>query len=235
MTTSQVSEDFRRELFALIHRMLPVDGIRFYVYVPWAELKQDRASDEHLDQMVVAYSKSFWAVDPMHPSRFEETPTVVVSNSLLMDDASWQETDIYRGFYLPNGYFHNCDIFFKQKDRIVAVLSLVRKDAHQPFTPTELEALNRIQPFIQYSLEAIYVPHRVHNRSSLAAEFQLTARELDVVEIAMSGASNKVLCRHLGISLPTLRTHMQNIYMKTQVRSNSELISKLGRMTPSTD
>ena len=230
MSVTQVSEDFKRELFALVHRLLPVDGIRFYIYVPWAELQHDSASDKQLDQMVADYSKAFWKVDPMHPSRFEETQTVVVSNSSLMDDAAWRDSDIFKGFYQPNGYVHNCDVFFRQKDRIVAVLTLVRKNAHQPFTPLEFEQLNKVQPFIQYSLEAIYVPNRVHNRTSLAAEYQLTERELDVVEIAMSGQSNKVLCKHLGISLPTLRTHMQNIYQKTGVRSNSELISKLGRV-----
>ncbi|MEP7299407.1 MAG: LuxR C-terminal-related transcriptional regulator [Burkholderiales bacterium] len=59
-------------------------------------------------------------------------------------------------------------------------------------------------------------------------QFRLTARELDVVEIAMTGVSNKVLCKHLEISLPTLRTHIQSIYTKVGVRSNAELIARVG-------
>ena len=230
MNISHISDDFKRELLALVHRLVPVDGTRFYIYVPWVQLKQDTASDGQLDQMVEDYARKFWALDPMHPSRFEEKQTVVISNSTIMEDSAWRETEIFKGFYRPNGYFHNCDIFLKQKDRIVAVLSLVRKNADQPFTPREIELLNQVQPFVEYSLGAIYVSNRVHNRSSLSAEYRLTAREVDVVEIAMTGVSNKVLCKHLDISLPTLRTHMQNIYTKTNVRSNAELISKLGRV-----
>lgn len=230
MSITHVSEDFKRQFLALVHGLLPVDGTRFYIYVPWVQLVQDTASDGQLDQMVGDYARKFWAVDPMHPSRFEEKQTVVISNSTIMEDAAWRETEIFKDFYQPNGYFHNCDMFLRQKDRIVAVLTLVRKDVAQPFTAREIELLNQVQPFVEYTLGAIYVPSRVHNRSSLTAEYRLTAREVDVVEIATTGVSNKVLCKHLNISLPTLRTHMQNIYAKMAVRSNAELISKLGRV-----
>ncbi|CAN7609440.1 LuxR C-terminal-related transcriptional regulator [Duganella sp. LjRoot269] len=230
MDISHVSDEFKRELLALVNGLLPADGTRFYIYVPWAQLKQDTASDGQLDQMVGDYARKFWALDPMHPSRFEETGTVVISNSTIMEDAAWRETEIFKGFYQPNGYFHNCDIFLRQKDRIVAVLTLVRKRADQPFTAGEIALLRQVQPFVEYALGAIYVPSRVHNRASLSAEYRLTPREIDVVEIAATGVSNKVLCKHLAISLPTLRTHIQNIYTKMGVRSNAELIAKLGRV-----
>lgn len=226
-TNSDVSDDFKRALFALVHRLMPVDGIRFFIYVPWAQLQQDSASHHQLDTMLRQYSETWWAQDPMHPSRYEDQATAVVSNSMLMSDDEWRQSGIYTGFYQPNGYFHNCDVFFRQQGRIVAVLSLVRRDAAQPFTAAEVASLNQVQPFLEYSLGAIHVASRVISRTSLSERFHLTARELDVVEIAVTGISNKALCRHLGISLPTLRSHVQNIYTKVGVRSSSELIAKL--------
>jgi len=163
----------------------------------------------------------------MHPSNFEDKDTVVITNSMLMTDFSWQRTLIFKEFFKPHGYFHNADVFFRQKDRIIAVLSLVRKDPKQHFTDQEVELLKKVQPFIQYCLSKVYLPKRVHDRSSLADKYDFTARELDVVELALTGASNKVLVRQLKISLPTLRTHLQNIYAKVGVHSSSELISKL--------
>jgi DNA-binding CsgD family transcriptional regulator len=232
---ADVSLDFKQALFGLVTRLVPADGIRFYVYVPWAQLKQDTASHAQLDHMVRQYADTYWALDPMHPSRHEETGTLVLSNLMMMSDADWHQSDIFHGFYAPNGYAHNCDVFLRQKGRIVAVLSLVRKLEGPAFTPEEVAILGQIQPFVEYSLGAIHVSSRVHTRTSLAAGFRLTARELDVVEIAMTGVSNKVLCKHLNISLPTLRTHMQNIYAKVGVRSNAELIAKLGRVDRSDD
>lgn len=227
MATSDVSDDFKRALFALVYRLMPVDGIRFFIYVPWAQLQQDSASHEQLDTMLRQYAETWWAQDPMHPSRYEDQDTAVVSNAMLMSDDEWRQSGIYTGFYQPNGYFHNCDVFFRQQGRIVAVLSLVRRDAAQPFTEVEVAELNKVQPFVEFSLGAIHVSSRVISRTSLSARFHLTARELDVVEIAVTGVSNKVLCRHLGISLPTLRSHVQNIYAKVGVRSSSELIARL--------
>ncbi|UJW82620.1 helix-turn-helix transcriptional regulator [Hydrogenophaga sp. SL48] len=226
-TNTDVSDDFKRALFALVHRLMPVDGIRFFIYVPWAQLQQDSASHAQLDTMLRQYAETWWEVDPMHPSRFEDRDTVVVSNSMLMSDDEWRQSTIYTGFYQPSGYFHDCDVFFRQQGRIVAVLSMVRRDPAQPFSPAEVASLNQIQPFVEYSLGAIHVASRVISRTSLSARFHLTARELDVVEIAVTGISNKALCRHLGISLPTLRSHVQNIYAKVGVRSSSELIAKL--------
>jgi DNA-binding CsgD family transcriptional regulator len=225
---ADVSDAFKQAAFSLVERLLPVDGIRFYIYVPWSELQQDSASDVQLDRMVAQYIDTYWAVDPMHPSRFEDRAEVVVSNSMLMSPADWQVSEIYAGFYAPNGYSHNCDVFFRQQGRIVAVLSLVRREAQQAFTDAEVALLNTVQPFLEYSLGAVYVSQRVHSRTSLAKTFRLTPREIDVVEIAMTGVSNKVLCKHLAISLPTLRTHIQSVYQKVGVRSNAELIARVG-------
>jgi DNA-binding CsgD family transcriptional regulator len=227
MNGSAEFSEFQRELFDLVRALLPSDGVRFFVYVPWAQLKQEAGSDSRIDGMAREYAGRFWEHDPMHPSRFETQETSVISNSLIMSDARWRETVIYREFYRPNGFFHNCDIFFRQEGRIVAVLTLVRKRANLPFTAAEVELLERVQPFIEYALGRTYMSKRVHNRSSLSREYGLTAREMDVVEIALTGVGNKVLAKHLDISVPTVRTHLQRIFVKLGVRSHAELLSKL--------
>lgn len=42
----------------------------------------------------------------------------------------------------------------------------------------------------------------------------LTSRETEVVFLAIRGISNPEICRRLSISMPTLRTHLNNIYRK---------------------
>ena len=227
MNQTHSPNDFQQELFAFIERLLPVDGLRFNVYVPGINLNQEVGSDWELDLMTEEYACEFWEVDPLHPSHFEDTDTVIITNSMLMSDFRWEKTRIYKEFFEPHGVFHNADMFFRQEGVIIAVLSLVRKDRAQMFTDKEVELLKKVQRFIQYSLRQVYLPKRVHDRSSLAAKYDLTARELDVAELAMTGASNKVLIKQLHISLPTLRTHMQNIYAKVGVHSSSELVSTL--------
>ena len=227
MSQFESPEGFQNELFALINRVITVDGLRFNIYVPRLNLNEEVGSDLLMEQMSKDYANEYWSHDPMHPSCFEGTSVVVITNSLLMTDVSWQQTQIYKEFFKPHDIFHNADVFFRQKNRIIAVLSLVRKNRKEPFIKAEVELLTKLQPFIQYSLNKVYLPKRVHDRVSLAKKFGFTARELDVVELALTGASNKVLIGQLKISQPTLRTHLQNIYLKVGVHSSSELISKL--------
>lgn len=220
---------FQQAVFGLVRRLLPVDGTRFQVYVPWAQLREEAVAGQSIDRMAREYARTFWKLDPMHPSHFEGRDVQVITNSMLMGDSEWRTTAIYQGFYAPHGYFHDCDMFLRQEGRIVAVLTLVRRRAARPFTAAEVALLEALQPFIEFSLASIHMASRVHDRASLAARFGLTAREMDVVEIGMTGASNKVASQHLGVALPTLRTHLQRIYAKVGVGSNAGLMAKVGR------
>jgi len=227
MNSPESPEEFQRELFSLIERLMPTDGLRFNVYVPRINLNLEVASDQPTELMIQQYGHEFWSIDPMHPSRFDDTDVTVLSNTMLMTDTAWEKSELYQKFYQPNGMFHNADMFFRSNDRIFAVLSLLRATKGNPFIESEISRLKIIQPFVQFTLNKIYVPRRIHDRSTLCDEFELTPREIDVVELALTGASNKVLVEQLKISLPTLRTHLQNIYVKVGVHSSSELISKV--------
>jgi len=227
MQSPESREEFQNELFQLTARLVPADGMRFNVYVPRVDLNLEVSSDETTQTMTQQYARKFWLIDPMHPTLFDESDTIVLSNTMLMTDSEWVETEIYKKFYEPNGMFHNVDVFFRDNERIFAVLTLIRADRENPFCEREVNRLKMIQPFVQFTLNQIYVSERIHDRTTLGDKFELTPRELDVVELALTGASNKILVDQLKVSLPTLRTHLQNIYTKVGVHSNSELISKL--------
>ncbi|AFQ48476.1 response regulator transcription factor [Burkholderia cepacia] len=53
----------------------------------------------------------------------------------------------------------------------------------------------------------------------------LTARELDVIRLILSGRSNKEVANKLAISAETVKVHRRNIYAKLDINSQSELFS----------
>ena len=220
-------EVFQKELFSLIDSLLPVDGLRFHIYLPELELTQKVGSDDNVNHMISEYASKHWESDPLHPSNFEDTDTRLVTNTDLMSNEAWKQSTIFEEFFEPHGFFHDADMFFRQQGKIIAVLTLLREDEQAEFAAEEVKLLNSIQPFIEYSLSQVYLPKRIVNRSSFAELYGFTSRELDVVDFALTGCSNKMLIQHLNIAMPTLRTHLQSIYSKVGVHSNAELISKL--------
>lgn len=57
---------------------------------------------------------------------------------------------------------------------------------------------------------------------------ELTPREQEVIELVLTGKSNKEIASALFISERTVEFHLQNIYTKFQVKSRIELVLKLG-------
>jgi len=66
-----------------------------------------------------------------------------------------------------------------------------------------------------------------------AERFGLTAREEDMILLIARGLSNKEIAAQLCISAATVRTHIYNLYRKTQVQSRVELINRIHAKTPS--
>ena len=62
-------------------------------------------------------------------------------------------------------------------------------------------------------------------------EVKLSKREMDVLQLALQGHSNKQIASSLGITLRTVEFHLTNIYAKFQVSSRVELILKLRHAT----
>ncbi|MCP4137691.1 MAG: response regulator transcription factor [bacterium] len=56
-------------------------------------------------------------------------------------------------------------------------------------------------------------------------EYDLTAREGEIVELLIRGCSNNEISEELSISLPTVKTHIHNIFKKTSCGSRTELLS----------
>ena len=64
----------------------------------------------------------------------------------------------------------------------------------------------------------------------------LTPREVEVLEVLATGQSNSGIARELGISVNTVRNHVQNILTKLGVHSKLEALSvavREGIITPS--
>jgi LuxR family maltose regulon positive regulatory protein len=54
----------------------------------------------------------------------------------------------------------------------------------------------------------------------------LTARERSILELVAQGQSNKEIARTLGISPETVKTHLENVYVKLAVERRAQAIAR---------
>jgi DNA-binding NarL/FixJ family response regulator len=114
-----------------------------------------------------------------------------------------------------------------QSDKPVVVLGLSRSE-YAGALPADATAEQ-----IAAALEAVSVGLLVRAPSRAFAELRdasahelLTPRELQVLAAISDGASNKTIARQLGISLHTVKFHIESVFRKLGVRSRAEAVSK---------
>ncbi len=81
-------------------------------------------------------------------------------------------------------------------------------------------------------MEAYYtvniIKKTVKESKNYAAGYNLTKREMEIIELISQGLSNKEIASKLYISTNTVRTHIDNIFNKLNVDSRTAVLYKLG-------
>ena len=91
-------------------------------------------------------------------------------------------------------------------------------------------------PYVLYGIFLIVYFSRYPNSAPLASDeipaeflskYGITERERELILKVMQGKSNADIARELFISLPTVKTHLHNIYVKLGVDSRYDLLAKV--------
>src|SRR6185503_17020586 len=66
--------------------------------------------------------------------------------------------------------------------------------------------------------------------TSLIAQLELNKRELEVLNLMAGGHSNQEIAAKLFISLSTVKTHIQNLFQKLDVKRRTQAVEKAKRL-----
>lgn len=230
MTSHSVSENFpnhfQRESLDLVNNLLPLSSSGFYLVGP--DMRHRGVVLRNLPaQAERDYTRSFSQLDPLRPALFQRGDTRVACIDELKTEAELLASEYYRQFMAPLNHRHVADMFFRRDSDIIGVLTMLRASALGPFSPRELTLLRTLQPFLEFTLNSVYLPRRYRERASIGHQHQLTERELDVVELIIAGASNKMIAAELNLGIATVKTHIQHIFHKLEVPSRTALSARL--------
>ncbi|APZ59799.1 LuxR family transcriptional regulator [Salmonella enterica] len=195
-----------------IAQLIPLSSAVFYrvnAYLkPEAYVLHNISNSTHQQ-----YLEHFQPLDPLSPSRFGQQ---VVTVATMTPGICARHRHYYHEFMLPNHVCDMIEIFIRRGHRIIAGISLMRDI---PFSSEERLRAQAVQPLL-----GLAIHDSLQEDNNLASI--LTAKEREIVGMVCEGASNKLIARQLNISLSTVKTHLRNIFAKTEVVNRTELVSR---------
>ncbi|EAZ5653331.1 helix-turn-helix transcriptional regulator [Salmonella enterica] len=195
-----------------IAQLIPLSSAVFYrvnAYLkPEAYVLHNISNSTHQQ-----YLEHFQPLDPLSPSRFGQQ---VITVATMTPGICARHRHYYHEFMLPNHVCDMIEIFIRRGHRIIAGISLMRDI---PFSSEERLRAQAVQPLL-----GLAIHDSLQEDNDLASI--LTAKEREIVGIVCEGASNKLIARQLNISLSTVKTHLRNIFAKTEVINRTELVSR---------
>lgn len=195
-----------------IAQLIPLSSAVFYrvnAYLkPEAYVLHNISNSTHQQ-----YLEHFQPLDPLSPSRFGQQ---VVTVATMTPGICARHRHYYHEFMLPNHVCDMIEIFIRRGHRIIAGISLMRDI---PFSSEERLRAQAVQPLL-----GLAIHDSLQEDNNLASI--LTAKEREIVGMVCEGASNKLIARQLNISISTVKTHLRNIFAKTEVINRTELVSR---------
>jgi len=166
------------------------------------------------------YLEHYRHLDPLRPDNCRAIGLPVVSLRQAMTHQDAAQGREYMGFLDQHRVVDVVEIVAWVDGRPAAGLSLLRDGAQGPFAAGELERLLPLHGLMQMAARQLPAPAP----DRLAG---LTPREREIALLLRDGACNKTLARQLALGLPTVKTHLINLFRKVGVRNRTELVGVL--------
>lgn len=222
--------NFWTQLVRLLDQYVPFDSWVVLLFssehkpLVFAECPGQDGEPDHLFQ---DYLNGLYLLDPFYIASREHSRTGLFRLAEVAPE-HFELTEYYQRYFRLNVVADEIQFNCQQPDGRTLCISLGSK---QRFDPQQIALLSLIQPWVlgllrqrlPHELNQVSAPEQpIHNDGWGA---QLTARELDVGRLMLSGCSSKEIARKLEISVETVKVHKKHMYSKLGIKSQSELFS----------
>jgi DNA-binding CsgD family transcriptional regulator len=221
--------DIRARVGAL---MLDLLGAQYYASYVWDEERQlfdgsvrINMDDANLEQ----YERYFQFHDPITFELQRHRAAVRVTD--VMPQSELKRTEFFNDFLTRDGLYWGVNLYAWSGNHNIGDMRIWRDKRRENFSHNDLELLDLVRPAfvaaLQRSRGDADPAGRVSSVCNLGPEALLSAREREVAHLATSGLSDKDIARRLGISITTVRTHIDHAFRKLNVNNRMTLAHKL--------
>jgi len=216
--------EIRARVGRLLLELLHADFFISYIWNHEAQCFEEgvpiNTSDDHLNH----YETYFQFNDPITPvlqRRRAATPV-----SAVMAHEKLRKTEFFNDFLKPEGLHFGLNYFAFDCGQNIGDLRIWRMGGKDDFTRRDANLVDAIGPSFVNALTrsnrlASAAPARRFVQS--ADEWNLTRREAEVADMLAAGLADEEICGALGVSKPTLRSHVGAVFRKVGVRRRSQL------------
>ncbi|MGP0015003.1 helix-turn-helix transcriptional regulator [Pseudomonas sp.] len=199
-------------------QLVPVSQAAFYRVDRHLQARdfqlQGMSDDMHLD-----YLDNYRQFDPLQPRNCLSSGLTVVPLGLAMSRQPPRDSRRYQHFLQRYGVVDVVEVLAQRAGQPQAAISLLRTAGQGAFTGDQLAQLNALQSLLQMAV--------ANMQPCEDALLELTPKERQIALLLRQGASNKQLAQELAVGLPTIKTHLINLFRKTGVSSRTELVVSL--------
>lgn len=147
----------------------------------------------------------------------------------LLEDDIRINTPYYKKLYKKIGAHYSLLLTIIYEGTFYGAITLYRTRGEKDFSDKEVFLLELLGKHLGYrcSKEKSYFEGSLRNRTlrkDLIESYNLTKREIEVIEMLIDNLSSKTICDKLCISPNTLKKHTTNIYRKLNINSWRELM-----------
>lgn len=155
----------------------------------------------------------------------------VFRDSDLMPDSYRTGSKLYKDIYEPQGIHWGLRAFLAHKGKLLGNISLFNAKGADDFQDKDVEMLDLIEPHISLKLWELRGREQQHSATineraglrKVMTKHSITAREMEVLQLVLSGIDDHAIAAELSISFSTFKKHMSNIYRKLGVSSRIQL------------
>ena len=172
------------------------------------------------------YASQMINFDPLHVRKMEAKQQTVAQLAPVIRQPS-AENRAYSHFLAEHDIVDVVDLVFWSEGAAVAGLGLLKRRADPPVCEASIATAFALQRFVEHSLRYHDRIVRQRRRRLLVHRYQLTDREITVVELAASGHTNAAIAEQLHVSLATVKTHLLRVLAKTGCGNRTHLAATL--------
>jgi DNA-binding CsgD family transcriptional regulator len=212
--------------------MLDLLGAQHYASYVWDEARQcfDAGVRINMDaKNLETYESYFQYHDPITPQLQRCRAAVRVTD--VMPQRELTGTEFFGDFLTRDGLYWGVNLYAWSGDHNIGDMRIWRDRRRDDFARDDLELLDLVKPAfvaaLRRSRDAGPQARLASRAEAGATAALLSPRELDVARLVAGGLPDKVIARQLGISITTVRSHIDHAFRKLDVDNRVALVRRL--------